>query len=138
MNKHIAIFAPPFLDLLLAGSKTIESRFSKVRCAPFGIVAPGDVVLIKRSGGPVIGEFTVGRVEQWADPDAHDQAAIAAKYGRALAADADPSFWQRRAGCRYVTLMWVTGLSVYDRPVPFAKRDRRGWVALGGRKQLHD
>lgn len=138
MNKHVAIFAPPFLDLLLNGSKTIESRFSKVRCAPFGTVAPGDVVLIKRSGGPVVGEFTIRRVEQWADPGADDRAAIAAEYGPALAAGADPLFWERRAGCRYITLIWVTKLAVYDRPVPFAKRDRRGWVVLAGCEQLHD
>ena len=50
-KQHLAIFTPPFLDLILEGRKTVEGRFSKVRCAPFGVVQEGDVVNIDMSIG---------------------------------------------------------------------------------------
>lgn len=31
---HLAIFAEPFLSMVLSGEKTVESRFSRNRCAP--------------------------------------------------------------------------------------------------------
>lgn len=62
-SKHLAIFTGPFLDLVLEGKKTIESRFSKVRCAPYGVATEGDIVLMKKAGGLVIGKFTVSRAE---------------------------------------------------------------------------
>src|SRR3954453_16131391 len=52
---HLAVFLEPFLGYVLNGSKTVESRFSVNRCAPFGKVHQGDVVLLKRSGRPVVG-----------------------------------------------------------------------------------
>ncbi|RBP05022.1 hypothetical protein DFR50_1376 [Roseiarcus fermentans] len=33
---HLAIFAEPFLSMVLSGEKTIESRFRRNRCAPYG------------------------------------------------------------------------------------------------------
>jgi len=52
---HLAVFVEPFLGYVLDGSKTVESRFSVNRCAPFGKVNRHDVVLLKRAGGPVVG-----------------------------------------------------------------------------------
>src|ERR1700680_4435376 len=52
---HLAVFVEPFLGYVLDGSKTVESRFSVNRCAPFGKVSRGDVVLLKRAGGAVVG-----------------------------------------------------------------------------------
>src|SRR5947208_15176323 len=52
---HLAVFVEPFLGYVLDGSKTVESRFSVNRCAPFGKVRQGDVALLKRPGAPVVG-----------------------------------------------------------------------------------
>ena len=49
------MFVQPFLGYVLDGSKTVESRFSVKRCAPFEKVSQGDVVLLKGAGGPVVG-----------------------------------------------------------------------------------
>ena len=43
-KQHLAILTPSWIELILDGSKTIESRFTKVRCLPFGKVRAGDVV----------------------------------------------------------------------------------------------
>ena len=63
MQHHLAILAPGWIEPILHGSKTIESRFTKVRCAPYGKIHAGDLVYMKESGGPVKGQFTVAKVE---------------------------------------------------------------------------
>src|SRR5438105_96656 len=52
---HLAVFIEPFLQYILDGKKTIETRFSSVRCAPYERVRSGDIILLKRTGGPVVG-----------------------------------------------------------------------------------
>ena len=63
MKYHLAILTPGWIDLILDGSKTIESRFTKVRCAPFRKVHADDSVYLKESGGLVKGMFRVAQVE---------------------------------------------------------------------------
>lgn len=129
MTKHLAIFTQPFLDLILNGQKTIESRFGKVKCAPHGVVKTGDLVVMKESGGPVLGEFTVGKVISYANVTPKDFADIQS-YATALCAHADPHFWDNRRAARYVTLMTVNNVKRYPTPRAFTKHDRRGWVIL--------
>lgn len=62
MTKHLAILKQPYLDYILSGQKTIESRFSRLKSAPFGVIKAGDIVLLKESGGKVKGEFEVDKV----------------------------------------------------------------------------
>jgi hypothetical protein len=52
---HLAVFIEPYLSFIFEGTKTIESRFNMRKQAPFGQVSAGDVLLLKRSGGPVCG-----------------------------------------------------------------------------------
>lgn len=129
-GKHLAIFTPPFIDLILDGKKTIESRFSKVRCAPHGAAKEGDVVLMKEVGGLVLGEFTVARVENFSALDENSLKRLAKKYGKELCSDADENFWERRRYSRYATFMYVSNPIRYDKPFPYPKRDKRGWVVI--------
>ena len=52
---HLAIFAEPFLSMVFSGKKTIESRFSRNRCAPYGEISDGDIILLKEVAGPICG-----------------------------------------------------------------------------------
>ncbi|KKQ35404.1 MAG: hypothetical protein US51_C0006G0001, partial [Microgenomates group bacterium GW2011_GWA2_37_6] len=53
--KHLAIFKGDGAEKILTGKKTIESRFSKNKIAPYGVVSAGDLVYMKLSGGAIIG-----------------------------------------------------------------------------------
>lgn len=130
-KQHLAIFIPPFLDLILEGRKTIEGRFSKVRCAPFGVVQEGDVVLMKDSGGLVRGEFTVAKVESFSNLSHATLKDLEHRCSTALCTEADPLYWKRRSLCKYATLMYVANPLHYIKPFPYPKKDRRGWVVLG-------
>jgi hypothetical protein len=59
---HLAVFVEPFLQFVLDGTKTVESRFSTNRCAPYQSVRRGDVLLLKRSSGPIVAVAEVAQV----------------------------------------------------------------------------
>jgi hypothetical protein len=55
---HLAVMVEPYLSFLLQGRKSIESRFSRNAIAPYYQIETGDLVLLKLTGGPVLGCFT--------------------------------------------------------------------------------
>src|SRR5437762_5743619 len=62
VGVHLAVFIEPYLTFLLEGKKTVESRFSINKHAPFEQVQPGDIIILKRSSGPVCGVCKVASV----------------------------------------------------------------------------
>lgn len=126
---HLAVFVEPFLSYVLDGSKSIESRFSTRQCAPFGRVAPGDIILLKAASGPVRGICTVAKT-WFFDLRSVPLSVVRERYARAICASED-DFWRAREKAEYATLMklrWVRELP----PLSCPKRDRRGWVILKG------
>lgn len=126
-RMHLAVFHEPFLNLLLDGKKTIESRFSVNRIAPYASVARDDLILLKRSAGPVVGIALAG------DPgfyqlDARAWQTIRTRFAAAICAP-DERFWEQRARARYGTLIPMRATAAVT-PFAVAKRDRRGWVVI--------
>lgn len=131
---HLCVFAPPYLDYILEGKKTVESRFSVVRCAPYGQVEVGDLLLLKQSAGPIVGVCLVDRVWSYElDPSTFDE--IRKVFSQSLCAE-DPTFWDVRQRAQYATLMRVSHATKLD-PIACDKRDRRGWVVLKPRASQH-
>lgn len=131
---HLAVFVEPFLSFVLDGSKSIESRFSTKRCAPFRRVAPGDIILLKAASGPVRGICTVAKA-WFFDLRLVPLSTVRERYAESICAT-DDGFWQARERSDFATLMklrWVRELP----PLTCPKRDRRGWVVLdSSRDQL--
>lgn len=132
-KQHLAIFTPPFLDLILEGRKTIDGRFSRVRCAPFGVVEEGDVVLMKERGGLVRGSFLVAKVESWENLNPDKLKELEKRYSVSLSTGVDKLYWEKRHAARFVTLLYIAEPKRFEQPFPFPKRDRRGWVVLEGK-----
>jgi hypothetical protein len=124
---HLAIFVEPYLQFVLEGRKTIESRFNSRRCAPYQQVQVGDIVFLKRSSGPIVGLCEVAGVWFYR-LDPHSLETIRREFAEALCAQ-DPNFWQNRQHASYATLMRIQNICQIA-PVNFSKRDRRGWVLL--------
>lgn len=132
---HLAVFIEPYLQYILDGTKTVESRFSINRCAPFERAQPGDIILLKKSGGGVIGACQI--THSWfyhLDPSAWKF--IKEKFAGPLAIK-DASFWKTKERACYASLLKISHVYTFD-PLPFVKRDRRGWVTLAApvQKQL--
>jgi len=124
---HVAVFVEPYLGYLLDGTKTVESRFSINRCAPFGQAQEGDLILVKRSGGGVVAVCEIAS-KWYYELDRSAWAVIKERFAAPLAIR-DPSFWEARKDACYASLFKVRHLRAID-PLPFEKRDRRGWVVL--------
>ncbi len=122
---HLGVFVEPFLEAIFDGRKTIESRFSIHRCAPFDCVLAGDVILLKRSGGPVVGVAFAGKARYY-ELNAKKLGDIREQFATKIYAD-DDGFWEARAEKRFATLIEIDGVSKID-TLEIDKRDRRGWV----------
>jgi len=132
-SLHLAVFVEPYLEYVLDGRKTIESRFSVNRCLPYRGVRPGDILLLKAAAGPVVGICRIEHVWYYTlNPNALRD--IQQTFTAELCAQ-DPDFWARRARAAYATLMRVVDVSRLG-PIATAKRDRRGWVTLNRELQL--
>lgn len=131
---HVAIFAEPFLSMVLSGKKTIESRFSRNRCAPYGAIGDGDIILLKEVSGPICG-LALARQIWFYDLGAEPIDRIRHRFGAGIGADDD--FWTARADAQYATLIELD-VPASIAPVSCDKRDRRGWVSLRSRQLTFD
>lgn len=133
---HLAVLVEPYLRYILEGKKTVESRFSERRIAPYGNVQRDDVILLKRSGGPILGLCQVSN--RWyyeLDPPSWNEIRI--EFSKMLCAQ-DPEFWRQRASAEFATLISLRNV-LKIQPIKYSKNDRRGWVVMKpGRKQAHE
>jgi hypothetical protein len=127
---HLAVFVEPFLTAIFNGQKTIESRFGVHRRPPYLSIEQDDIILIKRSGGPVVGVAQAGGASfhQLSPSVLSDMRERFAYQLYAL----DDEFWESRAGKQYATLIEL-GDPTEIKPFPFPKRDRQGWVIIDRR-----
>jgi hypothetical protein len=125
IGVHLGVFVEPFLDAILEGRKTIESRFGVHRAAPFERVSAGDFILLKKSGGPVVGIAIAGDASYFQlDPETLDD--IRSRFAAQINAE-DDKFWEERAGKRFATLIEIDTVSKIE-TLEIDKRDRRGWI----------
>ena len=129
VSLHLAVLTEPHLDLVLDGQKTVESRFAATRQPPYRRAAAGDIVLLKRTAGPVVGVCRVARVWHYR-LDSASWAHLRRVFARPLCAS--EAFFESRSAAVYATLLRLAEVRPMP-PLPTAKRDRRGWVILAAR-----
>ncbi len=128
MARHLAILREPYLSRILAGEKTIESRFLRVRAAPYGCVTAGDTLLLKRASGPIVATAQAARVATFDELAPAHVAALLERYAAELCLDDD--LRARAQSSRYAVLIWLTDVAPISDPPIIFKRDRRAWVVL--------
>jgi len=124
---HITICREPFLSLMLTGVKKVESRFSKMRALPFGQVARGDVIYLKKSGGPIVAICKAGKVEYCEIKNAKDLAALRKRFSKSICSEAEKGFWDKRKNARYASFIELTHMKKIP-PQTFKHKGRQGWV----------
>ena len=128
--EHAAILRRAFLDMILAGTKTIESRLSLTRGAPFGLVAPGDTVHFKDVGGEFRATARVCGVATFEDLRPADVRTLARRYR--VQVGAPDEYWTDRQHARYATLIWLMDVRACER-APKLRRapgSRAAWFVL--------
>jgi ASC-1-like (ASCH) protein len=132
-NFHLVILKRPYLDLILEGKKTVESRFLKVRKEPLGKVSVGDVLFLKESSGPVCGRATVAAVKFFEDLSPEKIKKIKAQYNHLIGGSEE--YWQGKRECKFGVFVWLKDIQKV-KPIWIDKRDWRGWVVLTGRQNF--
>ncbi len=125
VSIHIAILSSDYLELILNRKKTIESRFSLYRRLPYKRVKVGDVVLLKRRSGPIIGVGRISRV-WFFELENGTLNHIREKFGNQMQID-DEGFWRHCEELSYATLMKLDNVRRIS-PLKYSKRDRNAWV----------
>jgi hypothetical protein len=132
VGVHLAILVEPFLSAILDGRKTVESRFGVHRRPPYRCIDPNDIILLKRSGGPIVGvaEAAAATFHQLSPAVLSD---IRERFACQLFALTE-EFWESRAQKQYATLIELNDPAEVT-PFPFPKRDRQGWVIIDRRPE---
>lgn len=134
MHKHLAIFHPDAIKQLFAGKKTIESRFSQKRIAPFSLVGVRDVVYIKPPGQEVVGQFRVKKVLFWEGIDANDWELIKREFLKGLGFTSKQQaeeYFQKRQQANFATIIVISNVEQFiAAPIKVVKKDLRGWMVL--------
>ena len=125
--KHIAILRQPFFDMVLSGEKSIESRWSMKKIAPYNKVKIGDEILLKLTGQPVTAIAKVKDVKYYElTPDIVEQ--IRVKYGKEIGTDKFED-WQSTLKKKYCTLIWLENIQTIS-PINVPKSNGAGWLVL--------
>ena len=126
-NYHLAILKRPYLDAILAGTKTIESRLTKTRRVPFGQIKAGDIIYLKVSSGPVVATAKVTAVKQFENLKPKQVLALKLQYNDCI--KGSDEYWQSKIDSRFGLLVWLTKIERIE-PVMITKKDWRAWVIL--------
>jgi len=108
---HIAILKKSWglLPKILAGEKTVESRWYKNRVAPWDCIRAGETVYFKNGGEPVSVRAEVDKVLRFADLNPRGIKRIIGQYGNKLGIGEDKleQFYQMFKNKRYCILVFL-------------------------------
>ena len=125
--KHIAILRQPFYDMILRGEKTIESRWSQKKIAPYQKIKKGDTILFKLTGKDVTAKVKVEKVKFFElTPIIAEQIAI--EYGKQIGVEKFED-WQTTKQKRYCTLIWLKDVTAIE-PIKVQRSNGAGWIVL--------
>ena len=123
---HLGVFTEPCLSYMLEGKKTIESRFSKNKILPYEKITKDDIVVVKKSGGNVVGFFTIKEC-MFFNLQKISISDIRKNYDKELCVD--DSFWIEKSNSNYATLIFIDKLYKLE-PFRIIKKGMQTWVKL--------
>jgi hypothetical protein len=124
---HLAIFREPYLKYILEGKKIMESRFSRKKIVPYKKLNLGDIILLKRSGGPLKGIASISNIHYFTINN-RALCYIKKKYTKSLFIK-DQKFWADKQKSSYATIFSLDNVVETD-PIYLKKRFRSGWIKI--------
>lgn len=130
--RHVAIIHPEYLALILAGRKRVEIRLTRSRCAPFGQVAPGDVVYFKARSGEFGARALVAGVDEFENLTPTLVAMLFRRYNALACGDA--AYWISKQHARFGTVVHLTNVRSTERGPEYRDTPgfspRSSWIVL--------
>ena len=132
-NYHLVILKKSYLEAILGGRKTIESRFIKTQHSPFGQVRAGDTLFLKQSSGPVCAIARASAVKNFENLTPEQIIGLKERYNSQI--KGSDEYWQSKIGCKFAFLVWLEDVKSIE-PVRINKKDWRAWVVLTAGKNF--
>ncbi len=128
MPIHVAILRKAYLALVLAGTKTVESRLSRAAMVPYGAVDPGQRIYFKRAGGPFAAMARAGRVE-------HHEALTPRRVDELRQrfephVGGDEAYWHAKRAARYASFIELLNVEPMDVGPAYRADGYRAWFVL--------
>lgn len=134
MKKHLAILHSLAIAAILAGKKTVETRFSQHRIAPYGVISAGDLVYMKPPGEEIVGQFRVKKVISYDGLESNDVEQIFKQFGKLMSAgdsQFDAEYQEKKQSSKFATIIFIAESDQFiTSPFKVKKSDLRGWVVL--------
>lgn len=128
MSIHVAILKRQYVELILAGEKTIESRLSKMAVPPFGVIKQGEQIFIKESGGPFRALARAANILSKQDMSPAEVTQLRTQYDRAICGNNE--YWLAKRNSRFATLVHLRDVVPIDVGPAYAKNPYRAWFVL--------
>ncbi len=115
--RHVAIMNPTWklIPKILAGEKTIESRWYQTKRAPWNQIQTGDTVFFKDSGKPITARAEVAEVFQFTFQDLPGIQNVLNRYGKEIClVNPNPATWGRLP--KYCILIRLKNPQVVEQP----------------------
>ncbi len=137
---HLAFMHPKYLDMVISGEKTVESRFvTTKRKHPAFSCQPGHYIAFKRTGGDVEARAGVRAVHRFYDLQPEEVDRIRSEWNDRICADDE--FWDKKYNSKQAVLIEleeVVTIRIDKREfedIPFNQR-LGGWAILESEKSL--
>lgn len=135
-RTHVALVRPEYVRAIIDGVKTIESRLSMHRRAPFGCVAPGDTLFVvaTATGGPRMACVAhVSRVLSVEGLSPRGVVRLQRSYNQQIRGES--AYWQSKRGAKYATLVWLNDVREVTTYPAYAEAPgaspRGAWFCVG-------
>lgn len=131
MPIHVAILKRPYLQMILRGEKTVESRLTRTRQPPYRAIEPGERLFLKVSAGPFVATAVAGEVEFHEDLTPAKVDALRARYQPTVRGD--DAYWHVKRDSRYATFIHLTGVEPLDVGPKYPPVNMKAWHLLDER-----
>ena len=112
MPVHVAILRRPYLDLILAGRKTVESRLTRTAMPPYRAIAPGERVFLKQSAGPFMATAVATHAEFHEGLTPAKVGALRRRLDTAVCGG--DAYWHAKRQSRYATFVTLGAVEPID------------------------
>ena len=123
---HVGVFVEPYLSYIIEGKKTIESRFSKNKIAPYNKITKDDVIIVKKASGDIVGFIEITDII-FLDLTKTSIDKIKLIYGVKICAK--DTFWEMKKDSRYATLIFIKKFTSIN-SFSITKNDMQSWIVL--------
>lgn len=128
MPIHVAILKRPYLELILSGAKTVESRLTKSAVPPYRAIEPGHRIFLKESGGRFRATAIAGQVCFFADLSPARVEQLRIEYQARVGGDAD--YWHAKRDSRFGTFIELRQVQAADSGPAYPVSPYRAWFTL--------